>query len=66
MAQTAFVLPSGRVVFPSFVDGNRRVKTPPTRRMSEEDIMAHALWLERHGRPQEAEDFLDQAVSRMN
>ncbi len=65
MAQQMMVLSDGRVLIPSFVDGGR-IKRMPVRRQSEQDIMARALWLERHGRPEEAWNFLDQALERMH
>lgn len=66
MAQQMMVRPDGLVLIPSFVDGGR-VKTPPTKPLTHErDIMARALWLERHGRREEAEAFLEDAMKRMH
>lgn len=65
MAQQMMVLSDNRVLIPSFVDGGR-IQKMPERRMTERDIQARALWLERRGRHEEAEDFLDQALERMN
>jgi hypothetical protein len=65
MAQQMMVLSDGRVLIPSFVDGGR-IKRAPARRMSEQDIMARALWLERHGQPEEAWNFLDETLGRMH
>jgi hypothetical protein len=47
------------VVRNTFADGTMVCTLTAPRRTSENDILAHALWLERHGRAEEASEFLD-------
>ena len=47
----------GRVGYFSFTTGF--VASPQPVLKSEDDILAHALWLERHGREEEALAFLE-------
>ena len=44
-------------VLPSFTDGTRPCFV--ARQQDERDVLAEALWLERHGRVEEAERVLD-------
>lgn len=47
----------------SFTDGF--VPAPKPKLKSEDDILAHALWLERHGRECEALAFLDRICGKV-
>ena len=49
----------------SWTTGYKKVARPKTF-SSEEQILAHALYLERHGRHEEAEDFLDRALAHLS
>jgi hypothetical protein len=55
-------LADGRVIVNDFVDGGRIIQPRRTRRMTDEDAMAQALWLSNHGRLEEAEELLDRYV----
>jgi hypothetical protein len=66
MAQKMMVRPDGRVLIPSFVDGGKIKTIPPRPMTTERDIWAHAQWLNNHGRSEEAEAFLDDAVEQMH
>lgn len=54
---------TNRVVVGSFAEGSRIVRATPPRRESEDDILAHALYLSRHGRQEEAEEYLEERTS---
>lgn len=56
------LLSDNRVVVHSFVDGNRIVRR--SFRETETDALARALWLERHGRPEQADEYLDDFIRR--
>lgn len=56
------LLSDNRVVVHSFVDGDRIVR--PMFRETETDALAHALWLERHGRPELADEYLEDYLRR--
>jgi len=61
---TATFLPANRVVVGSFVEGFRLVKSDPPRRDSEDDIFAHALWLQNHKGLAAADQFLEEYLRR--
>jgi len=54
-----------RLIFRSFVEGDRVVPLrPPVRKETEDDVLAHALWLCNHGRMEEAEQYLEDYCRR--
>ncbi len=55
-------LADGRVIVNDFVDGGRITQPRRARRMTDDDAMARALWLQNHGRLEEAEELLDRYV----
>ena len=46
----------------SWTEGYRPLATPRKRRPSENDILATALWLEKHGRGEEALAYIERFV----
>jgi hypothetical protein len=55
------VHPAG-VLIHSFVDGTRVARPKP--RETEADALAYALWLEGHGKREEAEQYLEEYLQR--
>ncbi len=67
MAQIAIIAGSTRVVSSDFARGTHIARVIPSlRRPTEQDILARALWLERHGRESEAVEYLDRACGEMH
>ncbi len=54
-------LRDGRTLVNDFVGGGC-IAPRRTRRMTDDDALAHALWLVRHGQSEEAEEFLEEYV----
>ncbi len=48
-----------RVIIDTFAEGRRVRPLLPKPRTSENDILAHALWLERHRSQEAADEFLE-------
>lgn len=59
MATTEIVRTAQGLCIFSWPDGYKRVRIPCTPK-TESDVLAQAMWLERHGRPDEAETLIDQ------
>ena len=62
--QVSIVPSFGRVVVHDFTRGSRIIQAPRLRRETENDAMAHALWLENHGRAEEADEYLEAYLQR--
>ena len=59
MASAHFVTQSGHVLGThTWVDGFRPVAAP-SRRMTEDDVLARCMWLSRHASEEAAEEFLE-------
>ena len=58
------VVGSPFVIIRSFVDGDRMVPAPRLQRETEVDAFTRALWLEKHGKPEEADNYLTQFLLR--
>lgn len=43
----------------SWVDGFKPVKCQPRHRLSEKEVEAHAMWIEKHLSSEDALDFID-------
>lgn len=56
------ILIGARVVVHSFVDGARIAQ--PRLRETEDDALAHALWLRNQGKHEQAEEYLDSYIQR--
>lgn len=52
-------LTDGRILINDFIGGGRIVRPRRPRRMTEEDVLAYALWLTNRGRGEEADEFLE-------
>jgi hypothetical protein len=67
MPQVHVSVVSGRnlaIVHGDFVSRGRLVYSPSPRRETEEDAFARALWLEKHGREDDAIEHLDRYIRR--
>jgi len=62
MPQMQMSLSAGRVLLHSFVEGVRVAR--PKLRETEADALAHALWLEKHGASERAEEYLEEYLRR--
>ncbi len=62
MPQMQLVLSPLGVVLYSFVDGTRVAR--PKLRETEADVLAHALWLEKHGASERAEEYLEEYLRK--
>ena len=58
MPQVSLIPSRGLVVLHSFVDGDRIIRPCP-RRHTEADVLAHALWLDRHKSHEAADEYLE-------
>lgn len=56
------ILIGARIKVCSFTDGVR--VSGPKFRETEADVLAYALWLERHGAPEQAEEYLEEYLQR--
>lgn len=54
----------GLVVVHSWVEGHMIVRTAPTRRLTQDDVLAYALYLSLHGKPLEADEYLADYIRR--
>lgn len=53
------------VIVHSFCDGDRMVRKPRLRPETEVDALSHALWLERRGKPEQADQYLEDFLRRL-
>ena len=55
---------STRVVVRDFSRGDKLIVAPQLGRLTENDVLARALWFDRHGFREKAEQFLDDWARR--
>lgn len=58
MAEATLVRRNGMLFLLSWPDGFKKVK-PPTQHITDDLVLARAIWLERNGHPAQAEELLD-------